>query len=237
MWGTVVNAAAIVAGGLIGLLCKKGIRENWTESINRALGVAVLIIGFNGAVANMFTIGEDGTLSSSGELLLVISLVLGTLLGEVLRLDDRLGKLSANIERRFKVGGFAASFMNSTILCCVGAMAIIGSINDGLTGDATVLYLKSSLDFISAIVFGATLGFGVIFSAVPVLIYQGAISLLAGLVSGFLMAVMPEICMVGYAIILCIGLNFLLPKRIKTLNMLPAVLVPAVWSGIQALLF
>ena len=236
MLGTLVNTGAVIAGGCIGLLCKKGIRESWTQSINKALGAAVAVIGINGVIANMFTVSE-GKLSSSGELLLVISLVIGTLVGELLRLDDRLNAVSGKIEKRFHMGGFASSFMNATILFCVGAMAIVGSIQDGLTGDASVLYIKSALDFVSAIIFGATLGVGVVFSCLPVLVYQGTITLLAGLLSGFLVGeLLAQVCMVGYTIILCIGVNFLATTRIKTLNMLPALLVPIAWNGIQNLI-
>ena len=236
MTGTLVNSIAVIVGGLIGLLFKKGVNKNIADNINKALGVAVLIIGANGVIANMFTV-KEGALTSSGELLLVISLVLGTFLGELLKLDDRLNGLSSKIERRFKLSGFAAGFVNATILFCVGAMAIIGALNDGLTGDSTVLFVKSTLDFTAAIIFGATLGVGVVFSFIPVLIYQGGISLLAGALGQVLVGdLLTEVCMVGYAIIICIGVNFLATTRIKTANMLPAILIPVIYSLIRPFL-
>ncbi|MBQ8014839.1 MAG: DUF554 domain-containing protein [Clostridia bacterium] len=232
MTGTLVNCAAVIIGGLIGLLLKKGIKESYTVGINKSLGLAVLIIGLNGVIANMFT-AENGVLSSSGELLLIVFLVLGTLIGEITRLDDRFNGFCQKIENRFSTNGFAAGFINGTILFCVGAMSIIGSINDGLTGDSSVLFVKSALDFINAIVFGATLGFGVIFVCIPMLIYQGGISLLAGTLSGILQGeLLEQICMVGYAIIMAIGFNFLLEKKFKTLNMVPAMLLPVVYHYI-----
>ena len=236
MTGTLVNCAAVIIGGLIGLLLKKGIKESYTVSINKSLGLAVLIIGFNGVISNMFTV-ENGKLLSSGELLLIVFLVLGTLIGEITRLDDRFNGFCQKIENRFSANGFAAGFINGTILFCVGAMSIIGSINDGLTGDSSVLFVKSTLDFINAIVFGATLGFGVIFVCIPMLIYQGGISLLAGTLSGILQGeLLEQICMVGYAIIMAIGFNFLLEKKFKTLNMVPAILLPVAYHYILILI-
>ncbi len=136
MTGTLVNAAAIAAGGCVGLLLKKGVKGSHQDSINKALGVAVLVLGLNGVISSMFTVNADGTLASSGELLLIISLVLGTLAGEALRIDDRLNGLSGLVERRLHLSGFAQSFVNGALIYCVGAMAIIGALNDGLRGDA-----------------------------------------------------------------------------------------------------
>ena len=231
MTGTLVNAAAIAAGGCVGLLLKKGVKGSHQDSINKALGVAVLVLGLNGVISSMFTVNADGTLASSGELLLIISLVLGTLAGEALRIDDRLNGLS-----RLHLSGFAQSFVNGALIYCVGAMAIIGALNDGLRGDASVLYIKSLLDGISSVVLGATLGPGVIFAALPVLVYQGSISLLAGALEPFLAGeLLGQICGVGYCLVLCIGINFLGMTKIKTANMLPALLVPVLWSFLQPL--
>ena len=236
MTGTLVNCAAVIAGGAIGVIFKKGIKDSYTESINRSLGIAILIIGLNGVISNMFSVA-DGKISSSGELLLVAFLVLGTLIGEVLKLESRFGKFCEKIEKKFRAGGFASGFINGTILFCVGAMAIIGSINDGLTGDSSVLFVKSALDFISAIIFGATLGYGVIFTFIPLLVYQGGITLLAGTLSGILQGeLLSQVCMVGYAIIIAIGVNFIFGKKFNTLNMLPGILLPVVYHYILILI-
>lgn len=232
MTGTLVNAAAVIIGGLIGLVLKKGIKEAYTDGINKVLGLSVLIIGLNGVISNMFTV-SDGKLSSSGELLLIVFLVVGTLIGEMLKLDDRFGRFCKGIETKFKSEGFASGFINGTVLFCVGAMSIIGSINDGLTGDSSILLVKSALDFVNAIIFGATLGYGVIFVFIPIIIYQGGISLLAGALSGILQGeLLTQICMMGYAIIMAIGLNFILVKKFKTLNMVPALILPVVYHYI-----
>lgn len=236
MTGTLVNAVAVIVGGLIGILLKKGIKERYTLSINKALGLAVLIIGINGVIANMFT-SDGGSLSSSGELLLVVFLVIGTFIGEILKLDERFGKFCKGIENKFSSDGFASGFINGTVLFCVGAMSIVGSINDGLTGNSSVLFVKSALDFVNAVIFGATLGYGVIFTFIPILIYQGGISLLAGTLSGILQGeLLEQICMVGYAIIMAIGLNFLLKDKFKTLNMVPALLLPVAYHYILILI-
>lgn len=235
MTGTLVNCIAVIIGGLIGLLFKKGIKPAHADGINRALGLAVLIIGMNGVIANMFTV-ENGKVSSSGELLLVVFLVVGTLIGELLKLDDQFSRFCNKIENKFQAKGFASGFINGTVLFCVGAMSIIGSINDGLTGDSSILFVKSALDAVNAVIFGATLGFGVIFTCIPMLIYQGGISLLAGTLSGILQGeLLEQICMVGYAIIMAIGFNFLLEKKFRTLNMVPALILPVIYHYILVL--
>ena len=135
MTGTIVNAVSIILGGLAGLLFHKGIRESLKEAVLKAEGIAVLIIGLNGVIANMFTAAEDGSLSDSGGMLLLLSLVLGTLCGELLRIDDRMNALGVLVEHRVKAEGFAGGFVNASIIFCVGSMAIIGALNDGLTGE------------------------------------------------------------------------------------------------------
>ena len=237
MTGTLVNAGAIVAGGLVGMLLKKGMKPNYEASIHKTLGVAVLILGLNGVIGAMFRVGEGGRISSSGELLLIVSLVVGTFLGELWRIDDRLNGFGTKVEKKIGSAGFGAAFINGTLINCVGAMAIVGALNDGLQGDASVLYVKSLLDGISSIILGATLGAGVCFSAVPVLIYQGGITLLAGSVAPYLQgALLDQLCMVGFALVACIGLNFISENlKIKTANMLPALLVPIVWQAAQIL--
>lgn len=238
MIGTIVNAAAVVAGSAVGLLAKKGIPSYLEDALHKAMGLAVIVIGMNGVITNMITVGEDGGLSSSGELLLIFSLVLGVVVGELLRIDDHLNGLAGMVENKFHLTGFAASFVSGTLIFCVGAMTVIGSINDGLRGDPSVLFVKSTLDGISSIVLAATMGPGVLFASIPVLIYQGALTLLAGVLEPFLQgALLDQICAVGYVMVACIGLNFLGGSiRIKTANFLPALLVPPLWAAISGLI-
>ena len=230
MTGTIVNATAVVVGGGLGLVLKKGLPEKLEKAVTQMLGLSILIIGLNGIITSMITIKPDGGLASSGELLLLASLVIGVILGEQFDIDGKLDSMGRYIESRAKADGFSKGFISASLLFCIGAMTIVGSLNDGLRGDSSVLFIKSALDFITSIILASSLGFGVMFSAIPVLVYQGAITLaanwIAPLISDNLLSI---ICMVGYAIVACIGINFLEFAKIKTANLLPALLVPVVY--------
>lgn len=239
MVGTLVNAGLIVAGSLVGLLLKKGIKPQLEDAVHKATGLAVIGIGLCGVLSNMLYVDvADGSIHSSGELMLVFSLVIGALIGETLRIEQRLDKLGSFVENKLHLTGFAQSFVNGTLIYCVGAMAIVGSLNDGLLHDPTTLITKGVLDGITSIVLSATMGIGVLFSAIPVLVYQGAITLAAGLLSGVLQGeLLQQICGAGYMMVACIGVNFMSDKfHIRVANLLPGLLVPAAWAGIRALL-
>lgn len=238
MMGTIVNAAAVAVGGLLGLVFKRGMKPALEESIHKALGIAVLVLGLNGMISAMITVSEDGRLSSSGELLLIVSLVAGMLVGELLRIDDRLNHFGQIVEQKVGGEGIAASFVSGTLMFCVGAMTIVGAINDGLYGDPSTLYVKSMLDGIAAVVFGATMGAGVCLCVVPILVYEGGLSLLAGMLAPYLQGdLLDQICMVGYAMVTCIGINFISKEaKIKTSNLLPALLVPILWTSARGLI-
>lgn len=234
--GTLINAALILLGGIIGLVFKKAVSKDMEFSIHKATGVAVLVIGICGALTAMLKSGDGGKLSSSGELILVVSLALGTFIGELLKLEERLNKGCKWIESKFKMSNFATGFITSTMIYCIGAMAIVGSINDGLLGDSSTLITKGIIDGITSVVLAASLGYGVLFSAIPILLYQGGMTLLAGLLENVLVGeLLTNICMVGYALVMCIGINFLndSDKKIRTVNMLPALLVPVGYAIIQ----
>lgn len=231
--GTLINCALIIAGGIIGLVFKKAVSENMERSIHKATGVAVLVVGLCGILSTMLKSNSDGKIESSGELILVVSLALGTFIGEALKFDLRLEKGCRAIENKFKMSNFAQGFITATLIYCIGAMAIMGSINDGLFGDSSILITKGIIDGITAIILSATLGFGVLFSVIPVFIYQGSMTLLATLLENVLVGqLLSNICMVGYALVMCIGINFLQnnDEQIKTVNMLPAIFVPIVYE-------
>lgn len=219
--GTLVNSAAIVVGALAGTLFGRLISERFKNIIFSAVGVAVMFIGITGVISN-----------EGNSMMLVLSLVLGGLLGEALRLEDRMEHLGEILKRKLiksKSSGqtFAEGFMNASIVFVVGAMAIIGSMNDGLLHDPMMLFTKAILDGITSIVLASSLGIGVAFSAVSVLIYQGALTLLAGVLSPLLSdALIRDMSFVGDAIIFCIGINFIWPKKIKTGNLFPAMFMP-----------
>lgn len=231
--GTLINAALILLGGIIGLVFKKAVSKEMEFSIHKATGVAVLIIGICGVLSSMLKVKDGGNIASSGELILVVSLALGTFVGELLKLEERLNKGCRWIESKCKMSNFSTGFITATMIYCIGAMAIVGSINDGLLGDSSTLITKGIIDGITSVVLAASLGYGVLFSAIPILIYQGGMTLLAGLLENVLVGeLLSNICMVGYALVMCIGINFLTndEKQIKTVNMLPALLVPVVYQ-------
>lgn len=231
--GTLINAALILLGGIIGLVFKKAVSKEMEFSIHKATGVAVLVIGICGVLSAMLKVKEGVGVSSSGELILVVSLALGTFIGELLKLEDRLNKGCKWIEGKCNMSGFSAGFITSTMIYCIGAMAIVGSINDGLLGDSSTLIIKGIIDGITSVVLAASLGYGVLFSAIPILLYQGGMTLLAAQLDNVLVGeLLSNICMVGYALVMCIGINFLTndDKKIKTVNMLPALLVPVAYE-------
>ncbi len=233
MFGTIVNVAAVIFGGLLGVFLKKGIKSEIMENVMKAEGIAVLIIGINGVLTNMLSVGSDGKITESGGLVLLISLALGAFAREILKLDDRINSAGKLVESKVKADGFSKGLVSAFIIFCVGSMSIIGAVNDGLSGDSSVLIVKSTLDFITAMVLASTMGMGVIFACVPLFAYQGAISLFASQIKPLIDSnpeIMNQFSMVGYAIIMCIGINFIVGEKIRTANLLPAMAVPVLYN-------
>ena len=229
MFGTIVNVITVIIGGFIGILLKKNIKSEIMDNVMKAEGVAVLIIGMNGGLTNMLSVGEGGKIVDNGGLVLLISLALGAFIGEVLKIDDRLNGLGTWVEKKVRSDGLSKGFISAFVIFCVGSMSIIGAVNDGLSGDSSVLLVKSTLDFITAMVLASTMGIGVVFACVPLFAYQGMISLFASYIKPVIESspeMMIQFSMVGYAIIMCIGINFIAGPKIKTANLLPAMLVP-----------
>ncbi|MBK1809374.1 DUF554 domain-containing protein [Clostridium sp. YIM B02505] len=223
MLGTLVNFGAIVIGGILGLLLKGGIPERISKTIMNGLALCVLYIGIS------------GTLKGDNPLLIIISIAVGALIGELIDIDNLLSKFGVFIEKKFNKitnnSPIAEGFVTSSLLFCVGAMAIVGSLQSGLEGNHTVLFNKSILDGISSIVFASSLGIGVIFSAFAVLIYQGAITLLATLIQGILTTtVINSMTAVGSLLIIGLSFNMLGITKIKVANLLPAIIVPMIYS-------
>ena len=219
MLGTIVNTAAILLGTLLGLLLKKGLPERFQDVIMKGLALCVLLIGISGALK-----GEN-------TLIAILSIAIGAIIGEIIDLDRRLNNLGQLLEARFSKGDgeqtVARAFVMSSLLFCVGAMAIVGSLQSGLTGDHEMIYTKSMLDGISSIIFASSLGYGVVFSAVAVFVYQGAIVLLAQWIAPFLSdAVIVEMTCTGSLLIIALGLNMLGLTKIKVMNLVPAIFLP-----------
>ena len=221
MQGTLINALAIVMGSLVGIGLRGGIPAQFKETVIGAIGLAVLLIGAKGA------------LQTNALLLVIVSLAAGSLLGEALRIEDRLERLGRMIGRRLAGSeeGVANAFVTASLVFCVGAMAVVGALESGLTGNHQTLYAKSLLDGVTSIVFASTLGIGVIFSALAVLFYQGAITLSAVYLKPLLTpTVVEQMTAVGGLLILAIGLNILGFKRLRIGNMLPAMGIPIIYD-------
>lgn len=222
MLGNYVNTITIIIGCLLGLMVQKGLHEKYKTIIMQAIGLSVLFVGA--------TVTIGGLLDPDSEpVLFIISLVIGGALGELIGIEKALDKLGLMLQN--KVGSLqsniAQGFVTASLLFCVGTMAVIGSLDSGLRGDHTMLYAKSVIDGITSMILASTLGMGVIFSAVVVFIYQGTIILFAGLLEPLLtIHVIREISIIGGVLIFGIGLSMLEIKKIKTVNLLPAIIVP-----------
>lgn len=216
MTGTIVNVIAICVGSLIGLVLKKGISDNVKVTVMQGIGLAVILVGAKMA------------LQGTHMLVVIVSLTLGGIIGELLGIESKLERVGLYIERRMGGNGadVARAFVTASLIYCVGAMAVVGSIEDGLTGNAGTLYAKSMLDGVSSIFFASTMGIGVIFSGLPVLIYQGTITLLASSVKDILNPfVISQLTSAGGLLIIGVAFNILGIKTIKVGNLLPAILV------------
>lgn len=225
--GTIVNALAIVLGGIVGLLIKAGLPERITQTVMHAVGLCVLLIGLSGAL------GGTAYLMP-----VILYMVVGALVGELLKIEARLERLGKRLELRFSKGNsdFARGFVTASLLFCIGAMAIMGALESGLKGDHEILFSKAILDGITALIFASTLGVGVLFSSVAVLIYQGTIALLSGALSGILTdVVITQMSAVGGLLIVGLGLKMLLGAEIKVGNLLPAVFIP-ILAGVLGLI-
>ena len=240
--GTIANVLAIIAGGSLGLLAKGGLKEHYQEGILKALGLATLFIGASGALAGMLT-AENGVLSSAGTgktLAMILALALGALAGEFIDLDRRMEQLGAWLKAKADRGGdsqFIQGFVTASLTVCIGAMAIVGSIQDGLTGDAATLYTKSILDFMIVMIFASIYGKGAIFSALPVGVLQGAVTLCAGLVAPvFSDGVIANLSFLGNMLIFCVGVNLCFGVKFKVANLLPALVFGPVFQWMVSFL-
>lgn len=224
-----INALAIVIGTGIGLGLKKVIREEAVQSILKVLGVLVIIISLTGILKAMIVIIDD-KIQIQYELLLLVSISLGALVGEILKLETRFISFQEKINNKAHTkNNLTKGFFEASLLFCIGALAIVGSFN-AATGDPSLIYLKTVLDFVSSILLSATLGLGVIFSSIIVFLYQG-IMFVVFYYSGsrFTYEFINVISLVGYVIILCMGINFILGKKIKIMNLLPALLFAIIY--------
>ena len=228
LFGVFVNVLTVVVGSLVGLLFKKGIPEKVSKAAMIGLGVCTLYIGISGSLC-----GEN-------VLIIIASVVLGTIIGTLLDIDGRINRLAKKAEDRFrkdgKNGPLAEGFVSATLLFCVGSMTVTGSIQSGLTGDHSILITKATLDLVSSMMLASSLGFGVLLSAVSVLVIQGGLVLLAGVVAPFMSpGAINEMTCAGSLLIVMIGTNLMGISKFKVADYLPAILFAPIIYNIVAL--
>ncbi len=224
MLGTIVNTIAVIVGGTIGTFLKKGIPEKYKTSIMQGIGLSVSIIGLSGA------------LETDNILLMVFSMVVGTVIGETAKIEDGLENLGRWLENKVgnKEGGVIKGFVTASLVYCIGAMAIMGALESGLTGNHEILFTKSLLDGVTSIIFASTLGIGVVFSSIVVFVYQGLITITAAFIKPFLAeCVIREMSAVGGLLIMAISFNIMEVKKIRVGNMLPAIFIPVLYYILQ----
>ena len=236
--GTLINVAAIVLGGLLGRLVGDRLPERIREGLTKACGVSTIFIAVSGALEQMLTL-EDGVITASGSILIVICLALGTLVGELLRIEEGLERFGDWLKRRTGNGSdarFVDAFVTASLTVCIGAMAIVGSIRDGIEGDWSILAVKALLDLIIITVMAGSMGRGCVFSAIPVLLLQGSITLLAGVLAPVMTeAVLKNISLTGNVLIFCVGVNLVWGKKLKVASMLPTLIFAAIAAYLPAL--
>lgn len=224
MIATIVNVLAIFGGSILGYFMRAGIKEKYKVTIIDGLGLSVLVMGIMSAI------------KSQNFLLVIVSIVIGSIIGEAIGIEEGLDKTGAKLQEKFAKGdsNFSKAFITTTLLYCVGAMAIIGSLEAGLTGNYETLFAKSVLDGISSIIFASSLGIGVMFSIFPVFLYQGTITILSThLRDLFTLEIINEMSAVGGILIIAIAFNLMNIKKIKVSNMLPSLLIPIIFLTIK----
>ena len=231
--GTIVNVAAIVVGGLAGLLGGRRIPERLQKTLMSAMGVSVLFVGVSGALSQMLR-AEGGALTVQGTMMMILSLAVGAVLGELLDLEDRMERFGAWLKVKTKSesdGGFIGAFVTASLTVCIGAMAIVGSIQDGILGDHATLFAKAVLDLVIIMVMTASMGKGCIFSAIPVGMFQGAVTLLARQLEPLMTApALSNLSLTGSMLIFCVGVNSIWGKKFKVANLLPTIFVAMIWG-------
>jgi hypothetical protein len=235
--GTIVNVIAVLIGGFAGMFLKKGLKERYQEILMQALGLATIFIGISGALKGMFVIEDSAngaTLGTTGTMLMIFSLVIGSILGEWIDLESRMEGFGEWLKAKF--GGqndsqFVEGFLAASLTICIGAMAIVGAIQDGMTGDASMLYAKAVLDGVIVAVFASAYGKGAIFSAIPVGIWQGIITIFAGALEPFFtQQIISDLSFVGNMLIFCVGVNLAFGKKFRVANMLPSLIFVVVYD-------
>lgn len=231
--GTMINVAAILAGGLGGLLFGKRLEKRYQDTLMSGVGICVLFLGIGGCMEKMLKITREG-LSTSGTMMMIGSFSIGAILGEWLDLDLHMEQFGGWLKRKTKSegdAGFVDGFVTASLTVCIGAMAVVGAIQDGIAGDPSLLAAKAVLDLIIVLIMTASMGKGCIFSAIPVGLFQGSITFLARLVEPLLTEqALSNLSLTGSMLIFCVGLNLIWGKKVKVANLLPTILVAVLWG-------
>ena len=228
MFAFLVNAGTVIIGSIIGLIFKKFIKKETCDQVLKALGIVVLLIGIIGVIQNMVTI-QNGKISSSGTLLLIMAIAIGTFIGEALKIDQHMNDFGDKLEKKLNKGKIAEGFITATLIYCIGSMSIVGSMESAL-GKPETIYLKAALDGITSIALASTLGIGVMLSSVSIILYQGLLTLLFYFLGNFMpSSFITSVSMVGYTMVAGIGFNFILRDKIKIANMLPSLLIVIIY--------
>ena len=235
--GTIINVTFIVAGGLAGVLFGNRLNQRSRETLMLANAVAVLFIGIAGALQQMFVMAENGRLETSGTMMLIASLAIGAIIGEWINLEDRIEQFGEWLKAKTgnsKDAGFVNAFVTASLTVCIGAMAVVGSIEDGAAGNHSILLAKAVLDLIIVMIMAASMGKGCIFSSVPVGLFQGTITVLAVLIRPFITdQAMNSLSLVGSVLIFCVGVNLFWGKKIRVANLLPGLIVAVIWAAVS----
>ena len=231
--GTIINVAGIILGGLFGLLFGKKMKPRFQETLMSAAALCVLFLGIGGGMEEMLAV-ENGHLSSSGSMMMIGCFALGALIGEWLDIDRHMEEFGVWLKEKTKSQGdsaFVDGFVNASLTVCIGAMAVVGSITDGITGDYSILTAKAVLDFIIVMIMTASMGKGCIFSAIPVGLFQGSITFMARLVEPLITpSALSNMSLTGSMLIFCVGVNLIWGKKIKVANLLPTVFLAVAWA-------
>ena len=232
-FGAIINAAAIVVAGFAGMFVGKYITENIKETVMKANGCATIVIAVSGALAKILVVTDTG-ISTQGSVMMVVCIALGAIVGELLHIEDWLEKFGAWLKEKSGNSGnvqFIDAFVTTTVIVGVGAMAIVGSIEDGINGNMSILLVKTVLDIVIVLVLSSTLGIGCMFSAIPVLVLEGGMTILAGVLAPFMTdAALNALSLVGNVLILGVGINLVWPKTIRVANLLPAMVFTFLWA-------
>lgn len=229
--GTIVNGLAIIVGGVLGIICKKFLKESYQETIMKSTGFSTMFLALAGTLSKMLII-DGNSLSTTGSMNVIVSMVIGALIGEMIDIDALFEKFGHWL--KMKTGSqqdhqFVNGFVTASLTVSIGAMAIMGAIQDGLYANYSTLFAKAVLDFVIIFMMASVMGKGCIFAFIPVILLQGTITLLSVGLSGFMTSdILNHLDMVGNILIFCVGVNLVWPQTVKVANLLPALIVTIV---------